>query len=268
MRPDKKKNRHHDSVKCENKAKQKASEKAKKEEKSQHQKKQQQQSATTTTKDKENSSSSSKNENVSSTTPNEEVFEKTMIPDNPKYSKRSVTSNWTKYEIPSDDDNCDEFGTGPEFQFVMEKSAQAADHLMLSSEKQWQKEEPEIANQQQNEHFALNLKNLETALDCIPLYDYDMFHMKKCEIDKETITTMDAYAKQGQEILRKKLQNDYESVDEVNKKIVENLVIAKKKQSKNLDENMAKQGAAVVTSARKKDDKDDLEDWLNDYLSD
>ena len=65
----------------------------------------------------------------------------------------------------------------------MEKSAQAADHLMLSSEKQWQKEEPEIANQQQNEHFALNLKNLETALDCIPLYEYDMFHMKKCEID-------------------------------------------------------------------------------------
>ena len=51
---------------------------------------------------------------------------------------------------------------------------------------------------------------------------------------------MDAYAKQGQEILRKKLQNDYESVDEVNKKIVENLVIAKKKQSKNLDEDMAK----------------------------
>ena len=63
---------------------------------------------------------------------------------------------------------------------------------------------------------------------------------------------MDAYAKQGQEILRKKLQNDYESVDEVNKKIVENLVIAKKKQSKNLDEDMAKKGAAA-TSDRKKD---------------
>ena len=183
MRPDKKKNRHHDSVKCENKAKQKASEKAKKEEKSQHQKKQQQPSGAIT-KDKNETSSSSKNEKFSTTTgntPKEEVIEKT-IPD-PKYSKRSVTSNWTKYEIPSDDDNCDEFGTGPEFQFVMEKSAQAADHLMLSSEKQWQKEEPEIANQQQNEHFALNLKNLETALDCIPLYEYDMFHMKKCEID-------------------------------------------------------------------------------------
>ena len=67
---------------------------------------------------------------------------------------------------------------------------------------------------------------------------------------------MDAYAKQGQEILRKKLQNDYESVDEVNKKIVENLVIAKKKQSLNLDaEKMAKQSIAVSTStsARKKD---------------
>ena len=185
MRPDKKKNRHHDSVKCENKAKQKASEKAKKEEKSQHQKKQQQPSGAIT-KDKNETSSSSKNENFSTTidnTPKEEVIEKT-IPD-PKYSKRSVTSNWTKYEIPSDDeDNGDVFATGPEFQFVIEKSSQAADHLMLSSEKQWQKvDEPEIANQQQNEHFALNLKNLETALDCIPLYEFDMFHMKKCEID-------------------------------------------------------------------------------------
>ena len=65
---------------------------------------------------------------------------------------------------------------------------------------------------------------------------------------------MDAYAKQGQEILQKKLQSDYESVDEVNKKIVENLVIAKKKQSKNLDEDMAQQGGgASATSARKKD---------------
>ena len=67
---------------------------------------------------------------------------------------------------------------------------------------------------------------------------------------------MDAYAKQGQEILQKKLQSDYESVDEVNKKIVENLVIAKKKQSQNLDaENMANHSdiAASTTSARKKD---------------
>ena len=178
MRPDKKKNRHHDSVKCENKAKQKASEKAKKEEKSQNNQKKQ----SAPTKDQETSSSKNENVSTNTSTPEEEVFEK-RLPD-PKYSKRSVTSNWTKYEIPSDDDdNSDECGTGPEFQFVMEKSAQAADHLMLSSEKQWQKEEPEIANQQQNEHFALNLKNLETALDCIPLYEYDMFHMKKCEID-------------------------------------------------------------------------------------
>ena len=41
MRPDKKKTRHHDSVKCENKAKAKAAEKAKKEEMSQNQKKKQ-----------------------------------------------------------------------------------------------------------------------------------------------------------------------------------------------------------------------------------
>ena len=41
MRPDKKKTRHHDSVKCENKAKAKAAEKAKKDEKTLVQKKKQ-----------------------------------------------------------------------------------------------------------------------------------------------------------------------------------------------------------------------------------
>ena len=41
MRPDKKKTRHHDSVKCEQKAKAKAAEKAKKDDKAQTQKKKQ-----------------------------------------------------------------------------------------------------------------------------------------------------------------------------------------------------------------------------------
>ena len=65
---------------------------------------------------------------------------------------------------------------------------------------------------------------------------------------------MDSYAKQGQEIFQKKLQNDYESIDEVNRKIVESLVIAKKNQisSKNVETvhdapTMKKQGTDICT---------------------
>ena len=176
MRPDKKKTRHHDSVKCEAKAKQKAAEKSKKDEKSQKQKKQQDESS----KDKipENINKLDNIPGASS------VSDKVFNEKDPKYAKRSVTSNWTKYEIPSDDENQDT-ATGPEFQFVMEKSAQASDHLMLSSEKEWQKEQEIMSND--NEHFALNLKNLETALDCIPLYE--LLEVPKSEIDVSTKRT-------------------------------------------------------------------------------
>ena len=167
MRPDKKKTRHHDSMKCEAKAKQKAAENAKKVEKSQKQK--------TKQKEEDLKDVEEADDVVEAAVSTKEVAH---INKDPKYAKRSVTSNWTKYELPSDDENPNEFGTGPEFQFVMEKSAQVADHLMLSSEKEWQREE-EISNN--NEHFALNLKNLETALDCMPIYQ--LLEVSKSEID-------------------------------------------------------------------------------------
>ena len=178
MRPDKKKTRHHDSVKCEAKAKQKAAEKSKKDEKSQKQKKQQDERDESSKDDKipEN-----KVENIPGAS---SVSDKVFNEKDPKYAKRSVTSNWTKYEIPPDDENQDT-ATGPEFQFVMEKSAQASDHLMLNSEKEWQKEQEIMSND--NEHFALNLKNLETALDCIPIYE--MLEVPKSEIDVSTKRT-------------------------------------------------------------------------------
>ena len=177
MRPDKKKTRHHDSVKCEAKAKQKAAEKSKKDEKSQKQKKQQDESS----KDDKIRENINKLDNIPGAS---SVSDKVFNEKDPKYAKRSVTSNWTKYEIPSDDENQDT-ATGPEFQFVMEKSAQASDHLMLSSEKEWQKEQEIMSND--NEHFALNLKNLETALDCIPLYE--LLEVPKSEIDVSTKRT-------------------------------------------------------------------------------
>ena len=94
-----------------------------------------------------------------------------------EFGKRTVTSNWTKYEIPSSDsEDENSLGTGPDFQFVLENSAKASEHLQLKAEKEWETKHQEF----NNEFFALNLNSLESKIDCIPLY-------KVLQIEKEDL---------------------------------------------------------------------------------
>ena len=67
-------------------------------------------------------------------------------------------------------------GTGPDFQFVLENSAKASEHLQLKAEKEWETKNQEF----NNEFFALNLNSLESKIDCIPLY-------KVLQIEKEDL---------------------------------------------------------------------------------
>ena len=58
--------------------------------------------------------------------------------------------------MPPSDSEDDEniIGTGPDFQFVLENSAKASEHLQLKAEKEWENKHQEF----NNEFFALNLK--------------------------------------------------------------------------------------------------------------
>ena len=67
-------------------------------------------------------------------------------------------------------------GTGPDFQFVLENSAKASEHLQLKAEKEWETKHQEF----NNDFFALNLNSLESKIDCIPLY-------KVLQIEKEDL---------------------------------------------------------------------------------
>ena len=98
--------------------------------------------------------------------------------DSGEYGKRTVASNWTKYEMPPSDSEDDEniIGTGPDFQFVLENSAKASEHLQLKAEKEWETKHQEF----NNDFFALNLNSLESKIDCIPLY-------KVLQIEKEDL---------------------------------------------------------------------------------
>lgn len=248
MRPDKKKTRHHDSLKCEAKAKQKAAEKTKKEQKAAEQQ------VNKKVKDKlvaaevgnldVASNTSSSLFSTSSSNFHQEVSE--------AYSHRKVSSNWTKYEIPSSGSD-DESGTGPDYNFVLENSAgKAADHLQLQAEKDW-----ELNHQEYNHDlFALNMTDLEAKLDAIPLYN--IIDFREEDIDEATKQILDSYAKEGQQHWNDRLRKGdaFETLEDVTKKIVDTL----KEKPKAPEENQAQ-------SVPKGDEEDELEDWLNDYLS-
>lgn len=178
MRPDKKKTRHHDSLKCEAKAKQKAAEKAKKEQKAAEVVNKKVKSKAIEVEPSHevgslavaSASSLAGTPTTSSTSSHHQESE--------AYSHRKVTSNWTKYEIPSSSDDNDESGTGPDYNFVLENSAKAADHLQLKAEKDW-----EIRHQEYHQDlFALNMTDLEAKLDAIPLYDIIDFRIEDLDV--------------------------------------------------------------------------------------
>ncbi len=147
MRPDKKKNRHHDSLKCEAKAKQKAAEKAKKEQKQARPKQPAQPEAAT-------------------------VPEVTHQGGDRLYSKRNISSNWTKYEIPSsDEEDAAEahLATGPDFNFVLESASNASSQFQFKSEMDWGDVDT-VSNLEQSQFFALDLSEFADCINCIPLH--------------------------------------------------------------------------------------------------
>jgi len=105
----------------------------------------------------------------------------------PKYAKRNITSNWTKYELPSSDDDEDEASqdmTGADFEYVM-ASAQGADsHFRLKSEKEWESH-TESLGELSEEFFSLDLSELERSVSCIPLHQ--QICLAQEEFDKDML---------------------------------------------------------------------------------
>lgn len=180
MRPDKKKVRRHDGTKHEAAAKQKAAQKTK---------------GQKTEPERENTSLKGHYDQGS-----EEV--------DPKYAKRAVVSNWTKFEIPlddSEDETADRIAmTGDDFNDVLQKASKlevcsesfmsrpvtvdaysclplrsgGADALFQTkAEREWS----QTATMFTNEFFSINLGQLEKKISAIPLYK--QIGLKDSEID-------------------------------------------------------------------------------------
>jgi len=90
----------------------------------------------------------------------------------PKYAKRNITSNWTKFELPSSGDESGdetlENMTGADFNYVLASASGAESHFRLKSEKEWDPDSVVSGGEFSNEFFSLDVMELERCLNCVP----------------------------------------------------------------------------------------------------
>ena len=159
MRPDKKKVRHHDSRKKAEEAKRKAA-------------------------DKERGKPTCPQSQPTDAHGSRQNLEEGDRPTSTsEFGKRNITSNWTKYEIPSSEDESGGGGnlnsdgeedpnTGESYADVLAGAGGSASLLRLRAEREWEAEERErdSAAQFASDLFSLDLQRLEAAVSCVPLH--------------------------------------------------------------------------------------------------
>lgn len=89
--------------------------------------------------------------------------------DTKKYSKRSVESNWNKYEEPQSDPHADSM-RGNDFEVLLSYSGGSGTQHKLQDEKDW---EDECLNMKD---ISLNLQDLVSSMKCIPFHERINLH--------------------------------------------------------------------------------------------
>jgi len=144
--------------------------------------------------------------------------------EDPKYAKRNITSNWTKYELPSSDDEDDscQSMTGADYHYVL-ASAQGADsHFRLKSEREWETA-AENTGELSQEFFSLDLSELEKCVSCFPLHQQICISQE--EIDKDI---RDRLLKKAEAAKGGSLDTAAEAEEVISQKIIDILNIGKK----------------------------------------
>jgi len=111
--------------------------------------------------------------------------------------KRTITSNWTRYEIESEEENEEEAEmTGQDWDFAMSSGNRAESHTKLKGEQDW---DTTGSTGLSTEFFSLDLGGLESIIKCIPLHLQIALNQK--EIDPETLDMLNKTAEQNIKIL-------------------------------------------------------------------
>jgi len=150
--------------------------------------------------------------------------------EDPKYAKRNIISNWTKYELPSSDeeDESVQSMTGADFNYVL-ASAQGADsHFRLKSEREWETHTENIGELSQ-EFFSLDLSELERSVSCLPLHQQICIAQE--EFDKDML---DRLVKKAEAARGGSVAAAAEAEEVISQKIIDILNIGKKDTPKEL----------------------------------
>ena len=133
------------------------------------------------------------------------------------FNKRNVTSNWTKYELPSSDDEDEENAmTGEDFNEVLRSATGSESMFRLKGEKEW---DTFSAQEEMNEFFTLDCKALEEALDAVPVHRLLQFDEEL--LDPQLINEFDKMAKENAEKFNQKRKAKYQTIRLMTKPHVE-----------------------------------------------
>lgn len=171
--------------------------------------------------------------------------------EDPKYAKRNITSNWTKYELPSSDeeDESVQSMTGADFHYVL-ASAQGADsHFRLKSEREWEMQTGNIGELSQ-EFFSLDLSELERSVSCLPLHQQICIDQE--EFDKDML---DRLVKKAEAARGGSIATASEAEEVISKKIIDILNIGKKDTPKELLTEELKESVTAPSVGKVNDDQ-------------
>jgi len=171
--------------------------------------------------------------------------------EDPKYAKRNITSNWTKYELPSSDEEDDSVQsmTGADYHYVL-ASAQGADsHFRLKSEREWETQTENVGELSQ-EFFSLDLSELERSVSCLPLHQQICIAQE--EFDKDLLERLvrKAEAARGGSIA-----TAAETEEVISQKIIDILNIGKKDTPKELLTEELKESVTAPSLGKVNDDQ-------------
>ena len=119
------------------------------------------------------------------------------------FAKRNITSNWTKYEIHSSDDESgggrlnsdgeEDPDTGERYADVLAGAGGSASLLRLRAEREWEAEQERDAAAAQfaSDLFSLDLQRLEAAVSCVPLYR--QLDIPEEEIEVSAAATLESF---------------------------------------------------------------------------
>lgn len=165
--------------------------------------------------------------------------------EDPKYAKRNIASNWTKFELPSEDESEDEASqnmTGEDFNYVLSTASGAESHFRLKSEKEWDPEQESGAFS--TEFFSLDVVELERAVMCVPLHLH--IGLKQEDLDKESLDKYQARADRHMAVYEGGVAPVEE---EISQKIMDILSVGKIEKPKEVLSSEIKQNLAATVES-------------------